>query len=44
MYYAAQGLLNADGIDVVKHLAVEATFGYHFAKTGKIDAKFHRML
>jgi len=44
MYYAAQALLNAAGIDVVKHSAVEAAFGYHFAKTGKIDAKFHRML
>ena len=43
-YYAAQALLNADGIDVVKHSAVESAFGYHFAKTGKIDAKFHRML
>jgi uncharacterized protein (UPF0332 family) len=44
MYYAAQALLNADGIDVVKHSAVEAAFGYHFAKTGIIDPKFHRML
>lgn len=44
MFYAAQALLNTEGIDVVKHSAVEAAFGYHFAKTGKIDAKFHRML
>jgi uncharacterized protein (UPF0332 family) len=44
MYYAAQALLNADGIDVVKHSAIEAAFGYHFVKTGKIEAKFHRML
>lgn len=44
MYYAAQALLNADGIDVVKHSAVESAFGYHFAKPGKIDLKFHRML
>jgi HD-GYP domain-containing protein (c-di-GMP phosphodiesterase class II) len=36
--------LNADGIDVVKHSAVESAFGYHFAKPGKIDPKFHRML
>ena len=35
MYYAAQALLTADRIDVVKHSAVEAAFGYHFAKTGK---------
>jgi uncharacterized protein (UPF0332 family) len=44
MYYAAQALLNADGIDVVKHSAVESAFGRYFAKTGKIDPKFHRML
>lgn len=44
MYYAAQALLIADGIDVVKHSAVESAFGYHFAKPGKIDPKFHRML
>ncbi len=44
MYYAAQALLNADGIDVVKHSAVESAFGYHFAKSGKIDPKFHRIL
>jgi len=44
MYYAAQALLIADGIDVVKHSAVESAFGCHFAKPGKIDPKFHRML
>ena len=44
MYYAAQALLNAEGIDVVKHSAVESAFGYYFAKSGKIDPKFHRML
>jgi uncharacterized protein (UPF0332 family) len=44
MYYAAQALLNADGIDVVKHSAVESAFGYYFAKPGKIDSKYHRML
>ena len=44
IYYAAQALLNADGIDVVKHSAVESAFGYYFAKPGKINPKFHRML
>ena len=44
MYYAAQALLKADGIDVVKHSAVESAVGYYFAKSGKIDPKFHRML
>jgi uncharacterized protein (UPF0332 family) len=44
MYYAAQALLKANGIDVIKHSAVESAFGYYFAKPGKIDIKFHRML
>ena len=44
MYYAAQALLSADGFDVVEHSAVESAFGYHFAKPGRIDPKFHRML
>jgi len=44
MYYAAQALLKSEGIDVVKHSAVESALGYHFAKRGKIDPKYHRML
>lgn len=44
MFYAAQALLRSEGIDVIKHSAVESTLGYHFAKTGKIDPKYHRML
>ena len=44
MYYAAQALLKANGIDVVKYSAVESAFGYYFAKPGRIDSKFHRML
>lgn len=44
MFYAAQALLKSEGIDVIKHSAVESAFGYHFAKPGKIDPKFHRML
>lgn len=44
MFYAAQALLKSEGIDVIKHSAVESAFGYHFAKTGKINPKFHRML
>jgi uncharacterized protein (UPF0332 family) len=35
MYYAAQALLNAEGIDVIKHSAVESAFGYHFPRQGK---------
>jgi uncharacterized protein (UPF0332 family) len=44
MFYAAQALLKNEGIEVIKHSAVEAAFGHAFAKTGRIDPKFHRML
>lgn len=44
MFYATKALLAAEGIDVVKHSAVESAFGYHFAKPGRIDAKYHKML
>ena len=44
MFYAAQALLKSEGIDVIKHSAVESAFGYYFAKTGKIEPRFHRML
>lgn len=44
MFYAAQALLKSEGIDVTKHSAVESAVGYYFAKPGKIDPKFHRML
>ena len=29
---------------MVKHSAVESALGYHFAKTGRIDPKYHRLL
>jgi uncharacterized protein (UPF0332 family) len=44
MFYAAQALLKSENIEVVKHSAVEAALGYHFAKTGRVDPKYHRML
>lgn len=44
MYYATQALLKSEGIDVIKHSAVESAFGYYFAKPGRIDQKYHRML
>ncbi len=44
MFYAAKALLTAEGIDVVKHSAVESAFGYYFAKPGRINAKYHKML
>ncbi len=44
MFYATQALLKPENIDMVKHSAVESALGYHFAKTGRIDPKYHRML
>ncbi len=44
MFYAAQALLKSEGIDVIKHSAVESAFGYYFAKPCRIDPKYHRML
>jgi len=43
MFYAAQALLKLEEIDVTKHSAVESAIGYRFVKTGKLDAKYHRM-
>jgi uncharacterized protein (UPF0332 family) len=43
MFYAAQALLKAHGIEVVKHSAVASMLGRHFAKTGRLDPKFHHM-
>ena len=44
MFYAAQALLRAEDIHVTRHAAVVARFGEHFAKTGRVDPRFHRML
>jgi len=44
IFYAAQALLKSEDIEVVKHSAVESALGYYFAKTGRIDPKYHRML
>ncbi len=43
MFYAAQALLKAHSIEVAKHSAVASMLGHHFAKTGLLDPKFHRM-
>ena len=44
MFYATKALLAAEGIDVVKHSAVESAFGYYFAKPGRIDPRYHKIL
>lgn len=44
MFYAAQALLISEGVEVIKHSAVEAEFGRRFAKTGRLDSLLHRKL
>ena len=44
MYYSTQALLRDANINVKKHSALVAKFGERFAKTGKIDPKYHRYL
>lgn len=34
MFYAAQAALRAEGIEVIKHSAVESFFGHHLVKGG----------
>lgn len=44
MFYVAEALLFEEGLEFRKHSGVQAAFGKHFAKTGKLDPKFHRYL
>ena len=44
MFYAAQAILRSEGIEVIKHSAVGSCLGHHFAKSGKIDPEYHKML
>jgi uncharacterized protein (UPF0332 family) len=44
MFYVAVALLNEKGLRFSKHSGVHAAFGQHFAKAGKLDAKYHRWL
>jgi len=44
IFYVASALLLGEGFSFSKHSAVIARFGQHFAKTGRISAKFHRYL
>jgi len=42
MLYAVQALLLAEGLEFSSHGAVHAAFGQHFAKSGRIEPRFHR--
>ena len=42
MFCAVEALLAEQNLSFSKHGAVHAVLGEHFAKTGDMDAKFHR--
>ncbi len=44
MFYVAEALLLQKGLSFSNHSAVIANFGKEFAKSGLVDAKFHRYL
>lgn len=44
MFYVAEALLALRGLAFSKHAAVIAAFGREYAKTGALDAKFHKWL
>ena len=44
MFYVAVALLHEQGLDFRRHGGVHSAFGVHFAKTEKMDPKFHRYL
>ncbi len=44
MFYAAQAWLLDSGIKRVKHSAVISALGQYFAKTGKLEPKYHQMI
>lgn len=44
LFYLAEALLLQDGLAFSSHAAVIAGFGKTFAKSGRLDARFHRYL
>ncbi len=44
MFYVASALLAVLGLSYSSHAAVISAFGREFAKSGKLDPKFHRWL
>ncbi|MEJ7819750.1 MAG: HEPN domain-containing protein [Rubrobacteraceae bacterium] len=43
-FYVAEALLFSEGLSYSRHSQVVAQFGRHFAKTGELDARYHRLL
>lgn len=44
MFYVAEALLTSRGQSYSSHAAVQAAYGREFAKSGDLDARFHRWL
>ncbi len=44
MFYAAEALLNEEGLSSTKHSGVHALFGEYFTRPRRLDPKFHRAL
>jgi uncharacterized protein (UPF0332 family) len=44
MFYAAQAALRTEGVEVIKHSAVESFFGRNLVKTGRVAPQYHKML
>jgi uncharacterized protein (UPF0332 family) len=43
-FYTAEALLFSRGLSYSRHSQVVAQFGRHFARTGELDARYHRLL
>ena len=44
MFYAAEALLWEEGLQSKSHSGVHSLFGERFAKTGRLDPKYHRWM
>ncbi len=44
LFYVAEALLDERGLHFRKHGGVHAAFGEHFAKSGLLDPRYHRVL
>lgn len=43
-FYVAETLLDAQGLSFSSHKGVISAYGQEFAQTGRLDARFHRLL
>jgi uncharacterized protein (UPF0332 family) len=43
-FYVAQAMLLSEGLEYASHGQVVAQYGFHFARTKRLDPTFHRIL